>query len=346
MLKGFAPLLLLVLFFSCRKDQPPVPPAEVPLNNGLSGELLVMNEGNFMYANASLTRIQLENGSSNQQYFETVNGQSMGDVAQSMCFYQGKVWFVMNNSQKIIVADSVGMKKEFEITGLGSPRYLTFLHPQKAFVSDLYANAIQIINPRNGSLLGSIPLQGWTEQMCISGGKLFAGNWSGSATYIIDANTNQIIDSVLTGKHSAWLSKDKAGRIWVLSSGDANQPPAISCIDPENHLIISKESLPLEGDISSRLVYDAMDHCLYFLAGDVFQYRINAHEGERLAKVIRSDGNNFYGLDLDPKRRILMVSDARNFVQRGSVSLHLIDLQFKDCGRYECGMIPSAMVIR
>lgn len=346
MFKAFAPLLFLLFFFSCRKDQPPVPPAEVPVNNGLSGELLVMNEGNFMYANASVTRIQLENGIGNQQYYETVNGQSMGDVAQSMSFYQGKVWFVMNNSQKIIVADSAGLKKEYEINGLGSPRYLTFLHPQKAFVSDLYANAIQIINPRNGSMLGSIPLQGWTEQMCISGEKLFVGNWSGSATYIIDANTNQIIDSVLTGKHSAWLNKDKAGRVWVLSSGDANQPPALSCIDPENHLLIRKESLHLNGDISSRLVYDAVQNSLYFLAGDVFQYRIDAHEGERLVKIIRSDGNNFYGLDLNPKRRILMVSDARNFVQKGSVSLYQVDLQFEKLGQYECGMIPSAMVIR
>lgn len=346
MAKFYPILVLSLLVFSCRKDIPPKAPTEKPVASELTGELLVMNEGNFLFANASLNRIDLASGVIESNYFEKINNQSMGDVAQSMSFYKGKAYFVMNNSQKIIVTDSVSLKKEQEISGLTSPRYLCFLHSQKAFVSDLYSHAISIINPLTGTHSGSIPLAGWTEEMCISQEKLFVGNWSGNSTYIVDANNDLVMDSVFTGKHSAWLSQDKRGNVWVLSAGAANGHPMISCLDAKELRIISQEELPLPGEVSSRLVYDSAGDQLFFLAKDVFSYRLKSASGERLSKVIRSEGNNFYGLEFDEARRILMVSDARNFIQKGSVALYQVDLQFEKLGQYECGMIPSGMVIR
>jgi hypothetical protein len=344
--KSIICLLCVTIFWSCRKDKPPVPPEEPAVQHGLSGELLVLNEGNFMFGNASLSRIDLATGSITQNYFEQVNSQAMGDVAQSMCFYQGKAYIVMNNSQKIIVADSASLKEERTINGLGSPRYLAFLHPQKAYVSDLYANAVHVINPLNGITIGNIAINGWTEEMCINSNKLFVGNWSGSATYVINTQSDEIIDSIITGKHSAWLCADKENQIWVLSSGDEQSPPALTCIDAQTLGIKRREELPFAKDICSRIIYDEAAHQLFFIAGDVFRYRINAHEGERLARVVKKNQENYYGLGIDEKRRILMVGDARNFVQRGSVSLFSIDLNFEPMGSYECGMIPGGMVIR
>lgn len=342
----FCFLVFCLCLGSCRKDEPPQPPKEEKVDHGLKGELLVLNEGNFMLANASISRIDLSTGLVQNNYYEYLNQSSLGDVAQSMSFYQGRAYLVINNSHKIMVADSAGLKHEREITGLVSPRYIVFIHPQKAYVSDLYANAVQIINPLSGALTGSIPLQGWTEKMVMSNNKVFVGNWSGSATYVLHPVTDEIIDSVYTGKHSAWLCKDAENQIWVLSSGKDQEGPMLSCIDALTLTLKRQEQLPFAKDICSQLVYDPIGQQLFFLAEDVFCYRIKAAEGERLTRVIRRGQRNFYGLGLHPDKRILLLSDARNFVQKGAVLLYALDGGFANVGNYECGMIPGEMLIR
>ena len=339
-------LCLIMLLGGCRKDQPPEPPVENKVDYGLKGELLVLNEGNFMLANSSISKIDLSTGAVVDQYYEHINQQSLGDVAQSINFYQGKAYLVINNSQKILVTDSASLIHEKTISGFVSPRYMAFIHPQKAYVSDLYANAVHIINPLTGVVTGQIPLHGWTEEMCVTGLKVFVGNWSGSATYILNAVNDEIIDSVYTGKHSAWLCSDDENQVWVLSSGQEQEAPMLSCIDAETHQLKRQEVLPFAKDLCSKLVYDPVGKQLFFLAGDVFAYRIGAKEGERLSRIIRKEQKNFYGLGIHPYKRIIMVSDARNFVQKGAVHLYSIDGGYISLGNYECGMIPGEMVLR
>jgi hypothetical protein len=339
-------LCLIMLMCGCRKDQPPEPPVENNVDHGLKGELLVLNEGNFMLANASISKIDLSTGNVFHQYYEQVNQQSLGDVAQSISFFQGKAYLVINNSHKILVADSASLTHEKTINGFVSPRYMAFIHPQKAYVSDLYANAVHIMNPLTGVVTGNIPLHGWTEEICMTGQKVFVGNWSGSATYIINPVNDAIMDSVITGKHSAWLCADDENQVWVLSSGQEQEAPMLSCIDVETQQLKRQEVLPFAKDLCSKLVYDPVGKQLYFLAGDVFAYRIKAKEGERLSRIIRKEQKNFYGLGIHPDKRIIMVSDARNFVQKGAVHLYAIDGGYSSLGNYECGMIPGEMVLR
>ena len=341
----FCLFLSIALLSACRKDIPPVAKEKPPEPSILRGELLVLNEGNFMHSNASLTKISLEPGTIEHDYYHTVNQQNMGDVGQSINFFGGKGYFVMNNSSKIIVTDSSTLLKQHEINGLNSPRYLCFVNSQKAYVSDLYANQIHIINPNQNLVTGHIALNGWTEEMILNNNKVFVGNWSGSATYIINTNNDQILDSVETGKHSAWLCADAKNNVWVLSSGDDHEQPRLSCINANGQIIL-RENLPFKKDICSKLVYDSFLNQLFFIAGDVYAYDIDGAAGARITKVINKGNGNFYGLNIDVSRRILMVSNARNYIQKGEVILHALVGEFPEINRYECGMIPGYMVVR
>src|SRR6185436_13136099 len=87
------------------------------------GKVFVVNEGNFMAGNAS---ISLYDPATNQvvvDYYKNQNHDTVGDVAQHLRFFNGSYYIVVNNSGKILICDRE-MKKTGEIKGLSSPRFI------------------------------------------------------------------------------------------------------------------------------------------------------------------------------------------------------------------------------
>ena len=67
-----------------------------------------------------------------------------------------------------------------EITGFSSPRFIVSSNG-KAYVSDLYANSIQIVDLNSKTITGNIAVQRWTEDLLVYNDYLYAAapdtNW-------------------------------------------------------------------------------------------------------------------------------------------------------------------------
>ncbi|MBL7918308.1 MAG: hypothetical protein JNM96_07905 [Bacteroidia bacterium] len=155
--------IIVVAFASCVKDKPnKTVPTTVNLSAGK--KVFIINEGNFMNANASVSLYDTGNESVVENYFYAQNNSALGDVAQSINKINNDYYIVVNNSGKIVVCNEYFVVRR-NISGLTSPRYIIPVSNQKAYVSDLYANAISIIDLNKGTKTGSIPCGGWTEKM-------------------------------------------------------------------------------------------------------------------------------------------------------------------------------------
>jgi len=294
---------------------------EVSFGNGY--KVFITNEGNFGTNNASVSMYELGNGQIVSDIYKTQNNNAvLGDVCQSMNKINNKYYVVVNNSGKIAVVDPTDFKLITTITGLQSPRYILPVTFNKAYVSDLFANAISIIDLNSNTKIGSIPCSGWTEQMVLIYNKAFVTNNKSSYTYVINTITDQITDSIYVGKFGGSIVTDKNSKIWVLSAGDSPNSVVgkLSRIDP---VTLSVElSLPFgSSDSPSNLCINATKDTMYFLNTSVFRMPISSTALPGSA-FVTSSANTFYGLGVSDKDHNIYVSDAIDYIQKSSILVY------------------------
>ena len=81
-------LFLVIIFLqACRKDIPPLP--ENPILTGSEDGVYITNEGNFQFGNAAVSYYEEGLANAVPDLFEPTNNRPLGDVCQSMCFFNG-----------------------------------------------------------------------------------------------------------------------------------------------------------------------------------------------------------------------------------------------------------------
>lgn len=291
-----------------------------------SGSVFVVNEGNFMYGNATLTCYDTLKREVFNDLFYRVNGLPLGDVAESMTIHNSNGFVVVNNSGKIYIFNTSTGKYSGKITGLTSPRYVQFVNNSKAYVSDLYAGKITIVNCENNQITGSIlcPLHPSTEEMVQIGNLLFVTCWSGDKTVlVIDTDKDQIINEITTGDQPCGIVSDKFNKLWVLcqsASGNvANSNAMLQRIDPVT-MKIDKSINFAGGAKPVKLNIDGNGENLYFILGN------EVRKMDVLADIlpekpfISLNSKLLYGLGIDPVNGNIYVSDALDYQQSGIIS--------------------------
>jgi hypothetical protein len=191
----FFSLFASVILTSCETDTDD-PKGNV---NSFTDGVFILNEGNFLAGNASLSFFNNQNDSLSNGVFTAVNQIPLGDVAQSMVVRGDRGYIVVNNSGKVEVVNLEDLSSAGTLSGLTSPRYVAFASNSKAYVTDLFSGSITIFNPENLSTTGSIGTNGWTEEMVIHSGYLYVAGTGSGNVYKVDIATDLITDSVAVG---------------------------------------------------------------------------------------------------------------------------------------------------
>jgi len=118
----------------------------------------IINQGNYGRANSSLSYYDLTTFHVYNDVFFAVNGKNLGDVAQVMTIRGSSGYVVVNNSQKIEIIDlATNLNTGTISTGSGSsPGPMAFVNDTLALVTDLYANALMLVNVPGRRVTGAI----------------------------------------------------------------------------------------------------------------------------------------------------------------------------------------------
>lgn len=338
--------LLLILFFlqliSCMDDDVLRDFDRLHREQNQKG-VFIINEGNFMYSNASLSYYNPDTKEILNNIFYYTNALPLGDVAQSMTINDSLGYIVLNNSGKVYVINVNTFKYVGKITGLTSPRYIHFINNQKAYITDLYAKAITIVDPITCSITGSIDInnnetqfyQHPGEQMLSWGNYVFVNCWSyDNKILIINSLLDELTDSIEVAKQPNSMVIDKNNKLWVLSDGGfAGSPygqvrPALTKIDITTLQVETVFEFPNIEASPFNLCINKLKDTLYFIYSDwgggsiansgVYQMPVDNNILPQSA-FIENGTKLFYSLGINPVNSNIYVSDAIDQIQNGNI---------------------------
>ncbi|PLW93176.1 MAG: cell surface protein [Marinilabiliales bacterium] len=348
-------VFVFMLVSSCMHDEELWQQDPLNLENLSNRGVFIINEGNFMYDNASLSYYDIENDTMYNDVFFNANALPLGDVAISMQIHGDLAYIVVNNSGKIYIINKNNFSYEGKITGLTSPRYIHFISDEKAYVSDLYARAITIVNPQTQSITGYIDLnngesqyyQHPTEEMIQVGQYVFVNCWSyDNKILVIDSQTDALVDSITVGIQPRSMALDKNNNLWAGCDGGFQgstygyEEASLIKINTSTFQVEDTWTFDLEDDIG-RLCMNGNRDTLFFLNKDVYCFPVESSGAPQvlIQSPYQSSFTGFNGIGVDPLSSEIYVADAKDFNQSGRIIKYNPDALPVDT--LNCGVIPS-----
>jgi YVTN family beta-propeller protein len=352
---AFALISLVVgiwIISGCRTS-PTEPSGSVPQT---TTGVYVVNEGNFMRGNSSLTIFLPDSNKSYQDVFALVNGRNLGDTGNDIVLYAGKAYIVVSGSQKIEVMSLADNKSVGTVSFAGqrNPYKLTIINDAKAFVTNLSDTTITEFNPSTLQIVNDrIKVGNNPMGIVYANGKLYvcnSGFGSDSTVTVLNATTGELIKTVIVGDSPSELGVGPNNEVVIKCDGrsDYNNPAndtpgSILKINSDNDAIIVKAILPLA-------TYGHPGHMAITSKGvGYFLGKTGVIKFSYSGSTLNIGGTPFaaifgYSLAYDDALDRLYVTDARDYVQPGSVMM--FDLNGNQVNQFVAGVIPGAIAFR
>jgi len=294
----------------------PTPPDNS--NSSKGNTVFVVNEGNFMWGNATLSVYDKSSNNLANDVFYTKNNRHLGDLFQSMKIIGDKAYLMMDNANKMEVIKLPEMTSLNTISNIQAPRYMLPISEHKAYVSSIHADGIHVLNLDDNSISKKIACPGWTERMILLQGKVYIANMYSHYLYVADPTTDVLTDSIYIGYGTSGIVADKDNQLWISTTGKSDEhiSASIKKINPLTKAIAV--DLAFSSGSATRLCINKSADKLFFLNSDVFAMNITA-SALPTSPIIAASGRNLYGLNLDPSNDEIYLSDAIDYVQSGVV---------------------------
>ena len=333
-LKSLLFLYLSVLTFfysSCKKNtDPPIKIVVdsikvVPPGRFLHG-IFIVHEGQFNHGNSSISYFNPDSSLIMNDLFTTINNRSLGDVAQSISYFNGKFYIVVNNSNKIEIVD-----QNFYSTGVITnmielPRYMLKINNKKAYVSQWGASGkgnIAIIDSATNSVINRIPLGFGPEKMILYNNFVYVCNEGGftndSIISVIDISTDKVVTSIKVGYNPTGIQIDKNNKIWVLCKGmwksdysSLDKKGSLVQLDPIDNTVKSTIELSSAYTQPESLgLNQSKDKLIFNYDSKVYELSITSSLPE--VKI----NHSFYKLGVNPANGDVYATDTKDFKSSG-----------------------------
>ena len=325
--KRIAPLLAVspLLLTACEPKET-APPAG-KYENGV----LISHEGGFPGGTGTVSYFNRTTKSVENNIFEVVNARPLGSLVQSVRVHNGKAYMVVNNANRVEIADAKNFQSVGVINGLAFPRYFLGINDQKAYVSqwgaDGLTGSVQVVDLNTNTVTKTIPTGRGAERMISVNNNVYVtcvgGYGSDNRVTVLDANTDQVVTNIIVGDNPNSIQLDANNKVWVLCGGAKDYTtPALSTagslvrINPGNNTV----ELTLPFDDTAELpeemtINRARNGLFYSYSGAVYRHDINSPELSAAPFLYRY----FYGLGIDPADDVLYAADAGDFASNGKV---------------------------
>ncbi|RDC64969.1 YncE family protein [Adhaeribacter pallidiroseus] len=302
-----------------------------PLKGAYESGVLVVNEGNFQKGNGEISFINKQSKTVVDDVFLTENNRPLGDVVQSITVNNDKAYVVVNNSNKIEIADANTFKSLGVINNLQLPRYMVVAN-NKGYVTEWVSfsgnGRVAVIDLATNAVTKTIAVGVLPEKLLALNNKVYVVN-SGENTVSVINPTSDAVETTITVDGSPnSLVADANKKLWVLCGGEKNYnsdytidentstPGSFVRLNPatntkEATLTFTSKTLS-PGD----LVANGAGNKLYYqYGGKVYQQDITATALLTTPFINR----NFYGIGVDPTDNLIYGGDAGGFAAAGKV---------------------------
>lgn len=332
-----------ILMHAC-KDEEPVKPI---VSTNLSKGVFVTNEGNFGTGTGTLAFIHRDGSGESHKVYQAANGNAqLGNIVQSMSIINQKAFIVVNNANKIVVADALSMAYVATIGNVNQPRYL--VHDDSMIYVSCWDNRVKAYDLSDNQFVKSWTTSTGPEKLIWVDDELWVLNQGGlsvdSTVSIINPH-NEDTETLNIYPRPTGIQVDKNGKVWIMCSGRlAYHPGGVSashliCIDPVDRSIVRNIIFPWTEQHPANLEINRDGDELYYLyPGGISRISIDA-EFPPPYPFINYSGT-IYALGYDSIENMLYASDALDYVQNGRVYKYDVDdgsLMFS----FSAGLIPG-----
>jgi hypothetical protein len=224
-------LLMVALISSCddMKDLPT--PVNLPLTPGETGQLYVLSEGLFNMNNSTLSLLDFNRRTLNQDFFLYQNNRGLGDTGNDMKRYGSKLWIVVNVSSQLEVLDvksGISLKRIpfFNANGVArQPRYIAF-SGSKAYVCS-FDGTVARIDTTSLEIEAVIAVGRNPDGIAVANRKLYVSNSGGldmpnydTTVSVVDLSTFTEVKKIDVGMNPYKIEADNEGDVYVVSRGN------------------------------------------------------------------------------------------------------------------------------
>jgi len=340
-------LIILIITISCKSDD-----VELPLGDYENG-FFIANEGPFSNGTGTLTFIG-NDGAIEQDVYQAVNNEVLGNIVQSMTFHNNNAYIVVNNSHKIIVVNRHTMKKITTIEGsnINNPRYFVAVG-NTGYVSNWGSTSsstddyIAVIDLSTNTVTSTIPVGEGPEDMLVKDNTIYANLQGGfgfnNKIEVIDTDTNTISTTITVGDVPNAILKDNNGAIWVLCSGNPNYATGGETngklIKIENNSVTSTLDFGTQKHPSHLTINE--NNLYYNLGGKVYSMLVSSNQLNTNA-IAGFDG--FY-YTMKAKDGVLYTTNAGDFASEGILKVFNLNTNEYSYSK-TTGIVPTAVVFQ
>lgn len=333
-------IAVFILLTSCYKPVDPVPAG--PEESFLSGKgFFVINEGNFMWGNGSLSYYSYDSSKIHNDLFEQINMRALGDVPNSMEILNDYAYVVVNNSGRLEVINRKTMEAVASISDLQSPRYICIIDNQKAYVTSMSSNSLAIINLSTNTLSGNIDIGKKSEAILVKGKKVFVASWVGdNRVTVIDSDTDQPVAVIETAIEPESMVLDKNGLLWVLCNGGwARENYAeLLAVNSETYQVVKRKVFASKLDSPTNLKINGTRDTLFYLMNGIYRMSIIDNNLPEIPFISDPD-HYFYKFSVNPSNSDIVATDAKDYQAKGLVLVYNRHGVLKNS--VEAGIIPG-----
>ena len=337
-LNAFCVLLIASLIASCNKNSDSGPQGKY--QHGV----FIVNEGGINNGNASISFYNPDSLKVTNDLFTIINGRALGDVAESMSSVNDKFYLVINNSNKIEIADdnftSIGFSKD----SIDQPRFLLNINNQKAYISQWGSSGkgnVAVLDLTTNKVTKKITLNQGPEKMILYNNFVYVINAGGltsdSTVSVIDANTDKLITNIKVGYNPSSILLDKNNKIWVLCGGMwPDKVGSLVQIDPSDNKV--KITIPLASEYYQppMTINQTKDKLVFSFDNKVYEQNIATTTPT--VKLNRA----FYKMGINPKNGDLYGTDPKNYTSDGWVFRY--NSSFAVIDSFKVGVIPGEIM--
>ncbi|NOX48085.1 MAG: DUF5074 domain-containing protein [Chlorobi bacterium] len=312
------------MFVSCNKDDKKEDP---PPSGNFDNGVFIINEGLFNTGTGTISFVKRGSTDVQQKVYQKANNEiPIGNIVQSMNIINGKAFIMVNNADKVEVANWNDFKKIKTLENIPYPAYIIQVDNNKAYIS-CWDNKLLIVSLENLEITGEIITGTGPTKMLKTGESIWVLNQGGlgldSTISIIDNSTDQLVHTIPVFPRPTGIQKDKNGNIWVMCSGRGSWQGGDSkghllCIDPEDYSIIKDLKFPVSTKHPEKLIINSEGDILFYNYPDGI-YKFDVSSGNLETEAFIAHTGFFYGLAYDETDNVIYSSDPLDYVQNGLV---------------------------